>query len=164
MKKEITTQTKLNVTAAKGAETKVEAKKAEVKKVEAKKAEVKTEEKTVEAKKTETTAKAAEDIAKAEKAAKKATATKKAATKTTTAKKTATKKKAEEKETMTNHVFIQTNYSEIVADDVIKKALEAYKAEGNKAKVNNINVYIKPEENAAYYVVNDAVAGRVDIF
>lgn len=155
MKKEITTQTKLNVTAAKGAETKVEAKK---------KAEVKTEEKTVEAKKTETAAKAAEDTAKAEKAAKKATATKKAATKTTTAKKTATKKKAEEKETMTNHVFIQTNYSEIVADDVIKKALENYKAEGNKAKVNNINVYIKPEENAAYYVVNDTVAGRVDIF
>lgn len=155
MKKETTTQTKLNVTAAKGAEAK---------KVEAKKAEVKTEEKTVEAKKTETTAKAAEDIAKAEKVAKKAAATKKAATKTTTAKKTATKKKAEEKETMTNHVFIQTNYSEIVADDVIKKALEAYKAEGNKAKVNNINVYIKPEENAAYYVVNDTVAGRVDIF
>lgn len=155
MKKETTTQTKLNVTAAKGAEAK---------KVEAKKAEVKTEEKTVEAKKTETTAKAPEDTAKAEKAAKKATATKKAATKTTTAKKTATKKKAEEKETMTNHVFIQTNYSEIVADDVIKKALEAYKAEGNKAKVNNINVYIKPEENAAYYVVNDTVAGRVDIF
>ena len=155
MKKETTTQTKLNVTAAKGAEAK---------KVEAKKAEVKTEEKTVEAKKTETTAKAAEDTAKAEKAAKKAAATKKAATKTTTAKKTATKKKAEEKETMTNHVFIQTNYSEIVADDVIKKALEAYKAEGNKAKANNINVYIKPEENAAYYVVNDTVAGRVDIF
>lgn len=155
MKKETTTQTKLNVTAAKGAEAK---------KVEAKKAEVKTEEKTVEAKKTETTAKAAEDTAKAEKAAKKAAATKKAATKTITAKKTATKKKAEEKETMTNHVFIQTNYSEIVADDVIKKALEAYKAEGNKAKVNNINVYIKPEENAAYYVVNDTVAGRVDIF
>ncbi len=155
MKKETTTQTKLNVTAAKGAEAK---------KVEAKKAEVKTEEKTVEAKKTETTAKAAEDTAKAEKVAKKAAATKKTATKTTTAKKTATKKKAEEKETMTNHVFIQTNYSEIVADDVIKKALEAYKAEGNKAKVNNINVYIKPEENAAYYVVNDTVAGRVDIF
>lgn len=155
MKKETTTQTKLNVTAAKGAEAK---------KVEAKKVEVKTEEKTVEAKKTETTAKAPEDTAKAEKAAKKATATKKAATKTTTAKKTATKKKAEEKETMTNHVFIQTNYSEIVADDVIKKALEAYKAEGNKVKVNNINVYIKPEENAAYYVVNDTVAGRVDIF
>ena len=65
---------------------------------------------------------------------------------------------------MTNHVFVQTSYSEIVADDVIKKALEAYKAEGNKAKVNNINVYIKPEENAAYYVVNDTVAGRVDIF
>lgn len=154
MKKETTTQTKVNVTAAKVAETKVEAKKAEVK----------AEEKAVEAKKTEATAKVAEDAAKAEKATKKATATKKAATKTTTAKKTATKKTADEKETMTNHVFIQTNYSEIVADDVIKKALEAYKAEGNKAKVNNINVYIKPEENAAYYVVNDTVAGRVDIF
>lgn len=152
MKKETTTQTKVNVTAAKEA------------KVEAKRAEVKTEEKAVEAKKAEATAKVAEDTAKAEKATKKATTTKKAATKTTTAKKTATKKTAEEKETMTNHVFIQTNYSEIVADDVIKKALEAYKAEGNKAKVNNINVYIKPEENAAYYVVNDTVAGRVDIF
>lgn len=105
--------------------------------------------------------KVAEETAKAEKVTKKAT-TKKTETKATTAKKTATKKTAEE--AATSHVFIQINNCEIVADDVINKALEAYKAEGNKAKAKNINVYVKPEENAAYYVVNDTVAGRVNIF
>lgn len=143
MKKE--TNTKVNATA------KVEAPKAEAKKEEAVKTEIAT--KKTEAKKTED---------------KKTEDKKTEAKKTTTAKKTATKKtatkKAEAKDTVESHVFIQTNYSEIVVDDVINKALEAYKAEGSKTKVKNVNVYIKPEENAAYYVVNDKIAGRVDIF
>ena len=99
-------------------------------------------------------------------AAKKETAkaeTKTTAKKETTAKKT-TAKKETAKTTVESNVFIQTSYCEIVANDVIEKALNAYKEEGNKTKAKNINVYIKPEENAAYYVINDKIAGKVDIF
>lgn len=87
----------------------------------------------------------------------KETAKKPAAKKTTTTKKTT--------ETMTAcKVYIQLPNVEIVAEDVMNKVLEVYKAEGNKAKAKSVNLYIKPEENAAYYVINDSVAGKVDIF
>ena len=91
------------------------------------------------------------------------TAAKKAPTKkTTTAKKTTTTKAA--KEETVSRVFIQLGFTEIVVNDVVEKALNAYKQEGNKTKAKDIKVYIKPEENAAYYVVNEKNAGRVDIF
>lgn len=140
MKKETATETKetkVDTKAVKAEDTKaVEAVKAEEKKA-TKTAEKKTPAKTT-AKKTTTTKKAT---------------TKKATTKTT-----------EAKETLESHVVVQTNNSEIVADDLIKKALNAYKEEGNKTKVKGIDIYIKPEENAAYYVINDKIAGKVDIF
>ncbi|MDE6208603.1 MAG: hypothetical protein K2M73_02885 [Lachnospiraceae bacterium] len=101
---------------------------------------------------------------KATKTAVKKTPAKTTAKKTTTTKKATTTKTTEAKETLESHVVVQTNNSEIVADDLIKKALNAYKEEGNKTKVKGIDIYIKPEENAAYYVINDKIAGRVDIF
>lgn len=124
---------------AKKAETKAAA--AEVKKETAKKA---------------TTAK--KETAKKATTAKKETAKKETAKKATTAKKT-TAKKGEP----TSKAFIQLGYTEIDVTEVVNKAIKAYEEEGS-AKVENINVYIKPEENAAYYVVNDKAAGRVDIF
>jgi hypothetical protein len=123
------------------------------------------------AEKTTVETKKAEEVKEvAAKAAPKKTAAKKETTKTaekTTAKKETTKttaKKETAKATVDSQVFIQTSYCEIVANDVIEKALNAYKEEGNKTKAKNINVYIKPEENAAYYVINDKIAGKVDIF
>ena len=101
---------------------------------------------------------------KATKTAEKKTPAKTTAKKTTTTKKATTTKTTEAKETLESHVVVQTNNSEIVADDLIKKALNAYKEEGNKTKVKGIDIYIKPEENAAYYVINDKIAGKVDIF
>ena len=104
---------------------------------------------------TKTTAKTTKTAAQ-EKTTKKASAAK------TT--KTATKTTKAAKDEMNAQVYIQTSYCEIVAKDVIEKSIEAYKNEGNKSKINDINVYIKPEENAAYYVINEKIAGRVDIF
>lgn len=128
---------------AKPAVAKVEAAKAEVAKTEtAKVAEKKVEE--------------VKPVAEKKTAAKKTTTTKKVAAKTTA--------KKETKEIVESHVFVQTGYSEIVADDVIAKIMNAYKEEGNTTKVKNVNVYIKPNENAAYYVINDKIAGMVQIF
>ena len=38
-------------------------------------------------------------------------------------------------------------------------------AEGMKeSAIKSLNIYVKPFENAAYYVVNGDVTGRVDLF
>ena len=45
--------------------------------------------------------------------------------------------------------------------DSVKK----YVADGHKAtEVKAVKLYIKPEDRAAYYVINDEYAGKVDLF
>lgn len=48
----------------------------------------------------------------------------------------------------------------------VQEAVKAdYIAAGNKATgFKNVKIYVKPEDNAAYYVVNDQFSGRVDLF
>ena len=99
---------------------------------------------TTEDKKTETSAKKA-PVKRA--AAKKETA---AAKKTTAAKKTAAK--TEVKET----VFVQFAGAEYSLDDVKANVKKAWMAETGKKEsdIKDIQIYVKPEEHAAYYVVN----------
>ena len=42
---------------------------------------------------------------------------------------------------------------------------EAYVAAGNKVStMKQVTIYVKPEEHAAYYVINEEFTGRVDLF
>ena len=41
-----------------------------------------------------------------------------------------------------------------VITDIAAKAEAAYKAMNADAEINTLDIYVKPEENAAYYVVN----------
>ena len=43
---------------------------------------------------------------------------------------------------------------QIVAKDVLDKAVKAYAEAHKGAEIKTIEVYVKPEENVAYYVVN----------
>lgn len=101
----------------------------------------------------ETTAKKAEDtVKKAESTVKKAV------------KKTNTKKAAAKKE-MVPEIVIQFNGNEGGVKNVVDKITAAYVAEGHRASsIKSMQVYLKPEEYAAYYVVNEKFAGRVDLF
>ena len=119
--------------------------------------EVKAEAKEVVAKKAETVVKKAEEtVKKAEETAKKAETTVKAA-----AKKTA---KAEKKE-LVPEVFVQFDGNEDVVANVIERAKEAFTADGHRASsIKSLKVYLKPEEYAAYYVINDTYAGKVNLF
>ena len=66
------------------------------------------------------------------------------------------------KEELKPEVFIQ--YQGIVAD-VIEKAKNEFVADGHRASsIKSLQVYLKPEEFAAYYVINQKFAGRVDLF
>ncbi len=77
--------------------------------------------------------------------------------------KTAAKKAV--KEELKPEVFIQYQGNEVIVAEVIEKAKNAYVAEGHRvSSIKSLQVYLKPEEFAAYYVINQKVAGRVDLF
>ena len=96
---------------------------------------------------------AEEKKAPAKKAAAKKTAAKKPAAKTAEKKTTAKKAAA-----VTENVYVQYLGSEITSADLIAKAK---KASGVKSP-KTVNVYVKPEENKVYYVV-DNNAGSFDL-
>ena len=146
----------------KAAEVKAAVKATETKAV-VKAEEVKAEAKEVVAKKAETVVK------KAEETVKKAETTVKAAAKTTAKK--ATKKAAAKKTTkvekkeLVPEVFVQFDGNEDVVANVIERAKEAFTADGHRASsIKSLKVYLKPEEYAAYYVINDTYAGKVNLF
>lgn len=117
------------------------------------KAEVKTEIKT------ETTVPKAEEV-KAEVKAEVKEEAKKAPAKKAPAKK-ATPAKAEIKTAL----YVQFAGNEVTEADIIDKVKAAYVAEGHKeSAIKEINLYVKPEEYAVYYVINDKAIGKVNLF
>ena len=111
------------------------------------KAEVKTEIKT------ETTVPKAEEVkAEVKEEAKKAPAKK------------ATPAKAVKAEIKTA-LYVQFAGNEVTEADIIDKVKAAYVAEGHKeSAIKEINLYVKPEEYAVYYVINDKAIGKVNLF
>ena len=103
-----------------------------------------------------TTAAAAETAVK-KPAAKKTAATAKKTE--TAAKKTTTAAKAAEIKVVTK---IQFGGCEFDASEIAEKAQAAFKEESKDA-IKSVNVYIKPEDNAAYFVVNDTFEGKIDL-
>lgn len=110
---------------------------------------------------------AAKDTTKAAgtkvKEAAKTTVKKAAAAKTAakaTAKKTVAKAAAVEPQ-----VIIQYQNNESDLAKVTERVKTQFVSEGHKAgTIKKINVYLKPEEYSAYYVINDKFSGRVDLF
>lgn len=90
---------------------------------------------------------------KAETAAKEP-AVKAEAAKTETAKAETAKKAPAKKVEPKTSVVIEFAGKQIVAKDVVAAATKAYKKANKGAVIKKIEVYVKPEENAAYYVVN----------
>ena len=84
-------------------------------------------------------------------------ATAKKAVKKSPAKKTETKKAEKVEE-----IYLQFHGQEIFTKEIMEKAKKAYIAEGHReSSIKSIRLYIKPEENMAYYVINEKVAGGV---
>ena len=134
--------------------------------------EAKNEVKIVSAKATETVKAAAEKAADTAKAAAVKTAAvakevkeevKKTAAKTIDRK--PSKKVEEKKAEAVTEVYVQFGGRETTLDSVVAKATDSYVADGHRASsIKKLQVYIKPEESAAYYVINDKNAGKVDLF
>ncbi|MFG6384821.1 MAG: hypothetical protein K1V96_11255 [Lachnospiraceae bacterium] len=98
-----------------------------------------------------TTEESQQDEAKKEASAKKTT-------KKAPAKKAEVKKEVEKVE----EIYLQFHGQEIFTKEILDKAKQAYVAEGHReSSIKSIRLYIKPEENMAYYVINEKIAGGV---
>ena len=114
------------------------------------KAEVKTEIKT------ETTAPKTEEVK---------TAPAKKAEVSEEAKKAPAKKATPAKAEIKTALYVQFAGNEVTEADIIDKVKAAYVAEGHKeSAIKEINLYVKPEEYAVYYVINDKAIGKVNLF
>lgn len=112
--------------------------------------------KTVEPVKAEKPAETKAEPVKAEPAKK--TAAKKETAKKTTAKKTV---KAE-KPAVTQNVYVQFAGLEISTADLTAKVTEEWVALGHRASsIKSLDLYVKPEDMAAYYVINGKESGKI---
>ena len=60
--------------------------------------------------------------------------------------------------------YIQVAGNEYKETEILKKVEESFLAAGHKiTSMKNLQLYVKPEDGAAYYVVNGEITGRVDL-
>lgn len=90
-------------------------------------------------------------------------------TKTAAAKTAKTEVKTEAKTTKTTRAAKETTAVKVefqfggkntTVDSIVDAIKEAYKAEGNKAAIKTLDVYVQPENNVAYYVINGVEEGK----
>lgn len=107
------------------------------------------------------TAAAAEAAGNAKEAAKEA---KKKTTRRTSTRKTTTRTTRAKKPEIKESVSIQYAGKDITAASLIEKTKEIWKDLGKKeADLKTVNVYVKTEENRAYYVINETEVGSFEI-
>lgn len=106
-------------------------------------------------------------------ATKKTTATKKTVeeVKSTPVKKTETPKKAEPVKKATakkaapkkkTEVYVQCFGKEYTTDEIVAKVTDTWVAEGKKkSEIKTLEVYVKPEDGKAYYVINGVATGEI---
>ena len=88
--------------------------------------------------------------------AKKAEAPKKAA-KTTKTVKTA-------KETVSQNVYVQFDGKEVKTEELVEQVKAIWTGEGHRASsIKSLEVYVKPGDAAAYYVINGKDTGKIEL-
>lgn len=113
----------------------------------------KTQAKTAQAKKAAESVKPAQ---KKEPASVKSTTAKKTAAKKTAEPETPAKKTAEKSQNPVIKIYIQSAGKEVEHNEIIDRVKEDWAAKGNNIKnIKTLDTYIKPEEDAIYYVIND---------
>lgn len=65
----------------------------------------------------------------------------------------------------TTEVILQYRNYEVNMDDVTERVKAHYAAKGNKPEsIETVQIYVKPEDFTAYYVINDREVGKVNLF
>lgn len=65
---------------------------------------------------------------------------------------------------MEKEVYFQYADTEIHVKTIMKKVEETYVSMGHRASsMKSLKLYIKPEENAVYYVINEKIKGKIEL-
>ena len=81
------------------------------------------------------------------------------------AKKAPAKKAPAKKAEKTTVITVQFQGNEVSTAAIEERVIAEFVAQGHKAsEIKTLNVYVKPEEFAAYYVINETETGRVNLF
>ena len=75
----------------------------------------------------------------------------------------ATKTAAKAKKEVSTSAVVQYQGMEFSETDCLKKAQAAFKKEYKGKTLEELNIYIKPEERKIYYVANKDCVGSVDL-
>lgn len=70
-----------------------------------------------------------------------------------------------EKKEVKPEVTVQYRHYEADMDAIIQRVKEDIEVRGNRGvEIEKMQVYVKPEDFAAYYVINDGIVGKVNLF
>lgn len=65
---------------------------------------------------------------------------------------------------MKEQILLQVNGNDISIDSLPKSVKQWWKAEGKIVKdIQKLDLYVKPEENKCYFVINDETKGSIDL-
>lgn len=77
--------------------------------------------------------------------------------------KNAPKKTAPKKE-LVSRVYVQYADAEVITSELVEQVKEAWVASGHRiSSVKSMDVYIKPEDKSAYYVINGKDTGKIEL-
>ena len=66
---------------------------------------------------------------------------------------------------MKQQMFLQFNEQEVELSTVEANVKKDWKEAGKKlSEIESLDIYVKPQEGKAYYVVNKEIEGKVDLF
>ncbi|MEE1282971.1 MAG: DUF6465 family protein [Acutalibacteraceae bacterium] len=94
----------------------------------------------------------------------KKTTTRKTTTKSTTAKKTTTRKTTTKAVEPTVDFYVEFNGVQEQYATIVENVKKVYLAENEGAEITSVTVYLKPQENAAYCVINGESEFRMDVY
>lgn len=81
--------------------------------------------------------------------------------KVTPAKKTT--KKTPAKKEVTQTVYVQFAGKEVAVADIMPKIKKVWQKAGNRVRdIKDVKLYVKPEDNKVYFVINDVFSDSVD--
>lgn len=65
---------------------------------------------------------------------------------------------------MKTNLYVEFQGKQVETKEVLAAAKKVWTDAGNKVKdLETVDLYIKPEENAAYYVFNDTESGKIEL-
>lgn len=63
---------------------------------------------------------------------------------------------------VSEEVIVQFGGKELSSKNIMERAKQAYKDNGQTSEITSVTAYVKPEENKVYFVINNDYQGSLD--